>query len=463
MLIPENGVWTIKSQVPTGAKSGILYSVDPDYFNEACEAAATVTWESWARVYGSSGEPLEVIVRRAGPNDYGTVGASEYVGVHDDSGSSPPYQYFTPYLMKEYNCLNTKMTIQNSGDICTSIWIYYREQGTCQVLFAQHIEQIAPGEAIRIKLPNTIPQPFLGSGFITANAPLGIVVDQTTSGQSECSDRGSFLSYEGLPYTGDLNWYVPMAFREISGWETSIQIQNMTRQSLPAFITADFMNSSGGKILFVGDWVSPYCSTTVYVPGIVDLGSDYTGGVEVQAHTQVDYPGNVVNGQLIGVVVDLKFQYHGEPSRLGPQAGSYVAHAQNQIQGVNIFACPLVSKGHQSVTSQIGIRNHSNCNKIRPRINFYDETGGLVSSYVLSWLHPKQIRLLDLETVGGLVSGWMGNAKILIEEGNIEQLCDVDTDGHTDEEPLLWSPVVINQGLPPGDHTGIYGCIALSE
>jgi len=179
MSIPENGVWTLRSQIPADAYSAIIYSVDDSDFQDACEDAdltTTADWNVWKEDYEGTGQPLAVTVNRVGPDDFGTTVSSIYVGVVETMvGRGPPYGYFAPYLMKGYHNLDTEMTIQNSGRYCVSVWIYYQEQESCRLSYAQHIQQLAPGEAVRVRVPR-LPElggdgAWLGSAYITAASP----------------------------------------------------------------------------------------------------------------------------------------------------------------------------------------------------------------------------------------------------------------------------------------------------
>ncbi len=62
--------------------------------------------------------------------------------------------------------------------------------------------------------------------------------------------------------------------------------------------------------------------------------------------------------------------------------------------------------------------------------------------------------LIDLASVGSVSPGFVGAGTVEVTE--VEQLCDVDNDGHMDEEPTMLSVVVVNKGAGSGDITSIY-------
>jgi hypothetical protein len=478
MRVPKSAVWTLQAHIPTQAKSAIAYSVATTVFGEACEDAGDVVgdtdgWQAWEDTYGGTGEPLAVIAHRKGTNDFGTVVSSAYPGFTESMmGEGPPYQYFTPYAMRRYHDLYTVMVIQNSGDQCTAISIYYKEQAPCVFELMQHIEQLAPGESIRVRVPDEINCEWLGSAYVQANEPLSIIVDQTSFSKYcvDSNDRGTLLTYWAQPYKPASNTlaYANLLFRMSSGWQTGIQVQNLTQESLSTFVTVNFMDNSGGELIFLGDWVCPNGATTFFLPAITDLGADYVGAADIQSHKQVDYPGgHETGGQPIFAVVDVKktlvysdtFE-RWEPALPGQaQGGAYNADPLSAHQGWRYIALPSISKSDEAI-STIAIRNNSNCNRIQLRINIHDATGAKQTIFSSLWLGPKQLRLVDLANIGTVASGFIGAG--IVEVISEEQLCDKDGDGHIDPELVMPSAIVFNKGQPSGDITTVYDGIPYS-
>jgi len=489
-LIRGNAIWTLRTQLATDTKSAIIYTVRADAFMQACSDAEltehnTDMWREWLKEWEfgtgmditkdpavpmtwgpAQGEEVAVTATRYGPNDYGTFVSSTYTGISEEmegknAPDTPPYEYYAPYVMKGYNGLDTELTIQNSGTACTSVWIDYMEQGSCAIVYKQHIEQLAPGEAIRLKVPcytGQIPCGWLGSAHISAEQPLGIIVDET-SFDVPCMgvDRGTLLTHRARPKAElragevitDTKVYADLIFREWSGWDASIQVQNLSRTGQHTFVTVDFMDNSGDEILFLADWVCPTGSTTFYLPIVTDLLPGYVGAAEIESHGQIDYPGGETDAQPIFAVVDLKKPDDPRTPELDAQGGSYNAHPYSQKEWVSQIALPFMAKDATDMytpwTSLIAIRNNSNCNKIRPEIHFKDETGTVVCKLQSFWLRPKQVKMFDLDNIGCLYPGYIGAAKVYIDE--FEQLCDVDGDGIVDREPLMPSVIVVERGI----------------
>jgi len=259
--LPLNGVWTV---TPTDtARSAIVLSFAAEPTAQPDETTLP------------TGEPLAVTVKRTGPGDADPDASvtSAYNGLSEDmEGAGPPYKYFAPHIMYGHNGLTSTITIQNSGDQCTPVWIYYKEEGNCELQVAQHIEDLAPGEAVRvgpggdIPFPGTLPPEWqLGSAYISALVPLGIIVDQV--------GNDMLMTHAGVPYedASSLVNYAPLIFREYNGWETNITVQNLTTESVCAEVKVDFLDNSGNIINTVVDWVCWTGSKTFTLPVVDDL------------------------------------------------------------------------------------------------------------------------------------------------------------------------------------------------
>jgi len=259
----------------------------------------------------------------------------------------------------------------------------------------------------------------------------------------------------------DTKVYADLIFREWSNWDASIQVQNLSRTGQSTFVTVDFLDNSGDEILFLADWVCPGGSETFYLPIVTNLGFDYVGAAEIESHDQVNYPGGETGKQPIFAVVDLKRPDDPLTPDSDAQGGSYNAHPYSQKEWVSEIALPFMAKQAEDMytqwTSLIAIRNNSNCNKIRPTIHFKDETGTVVCEIRSFWLRPKHVKMFDLNDIGCLWPGYVGAARVYVEE--YEQLCDIDGNGIVDQEPLMPSVIVVEKGLPfgfGGDITNIY-------
>jgi hypothetical protein len=272
------------------------------------------------------------------------------------------------------------------------------------------------------------------------------------------------LTYRAHPYklTEDTLFFADLIYRELSGWEASIQVQNLTLDSQPTFVTVEFFDSKGDSILFIGDWVCRNEGTTFYLPAIVDLGIEYVGVAVIQSHAQVDFPGESHDGEPIFAVVDLKKTKVYDPTLPGwrhtivgeTQGGAYNAHAESEKERASPIMLPFLARDYQGVTSLIAVRNNSNCNDIGVRLEVRKGSGTVVTYVDNFWLSAGHIKLIDLGSVGSVNPNFSGAG--MVEVATVEQLCDTNGDGRLDQEPIMPAVVVVNKGTGPGDITWVY-------
>jgi len=418
--VAKNGIWTLKSQFPitVEAKSAIVYSVDAGHFADACTAASgavgsTTAWRQWEADYPEAhpGEDLAVAVNRYGPNDYDTFVSSTYAGISEEmEGEGDPYEYYAPYVKKGYNGLDTELTIQNSGQLCTSVWIDYMDQGNCDILYKQHIEQLAPGEAVRVRVPcdvGQIPCGWLGSAHISAEQPLGIIVDETSFDEPCGSvDQGILLTHAGVPadVAGSLVNYAPLIFREYQGWETNITVQNLTLTSSPTWVKVDFLDNSGNIITTVEDWVCQNGSKRFTLLAACDLAGHHVGAVRVESQDR-----DTVSAQNIQSVVSL-VKYSGDTP---VEAMTYNAFPSQWVTDVGVLAMPSVAKAAQGWTSEIAIQNvNPNPGDTDFAIFISDENGLLEDYVVCGKLNEKQVVYINFDKWSDIPSDFVGSLVI---------------------------------------------------
>jgi len=454
-ILDSWGVLAVEAEIPTEAKSAILYSVSSDLYQAACEAAASIdsheAWADWENTYAYSGELLAVAVDRLVHNESSASGM--YNSFSETMlGSGPTFNYYAALQAIEREGGARQLTIQNVGNACTSVWIYYTQKGSCASEAVQHIDLIAPGEAIRVgpdgdmDFPAQITAGWVGSAHVISPEPLAIVVDQWDA------DSTMFVTYAGVSAAyGDTANYALLVYREVSGWNAEIYVQNLTRESQSTFVIVDFWDQDGDEVLSLGDRVCQSGMGTFYLSNIVDLGTNYpfgyVGAAEIESHDQMEVPGGPHPGEPVASVVNLVNSDSGEGL-------SYNAFTSRQIAGVTTFALPLVSKqsqggasdnvkGSNGATSRIVLRNNANCNKFYGEITIKDETGASVATIAVPWIDPKHMKVFDLAYLG-MVPDFVGAATF--EVLGVEQLC-------MDDEPVMPSVVVLNLA-PDGSASG---------
>ena len=446
-------IWEV--ELPEDMESGIVYSVATEEFSSAWDASAdalyeTESWLAWEALWEANwkGEPLTAVVRRSGPNDFGTIVSSAYPNVFKPG---TPYMYFAPYVMKGYSGLDTQLTIQNSGQECTSVLIDYMEQGSCNIIYSQQIQQLAPGEAVRVRVPSTCY--WLGSARISSQEPLGIIIDET-SFDEPCvgMDRGRLMTTRAEPYDdglSDFELYGPMIFREISGWDTTVNVHNLSSLS-EAWVSVKFVDASGGSILSLSDWICANGSTTFYLPISTDLGFDYVGAVIIES---LEREGS--DPQPISAIVGMSKPDDLHTPDMDAQGVSYNAIPQSLVENVRTIALPFLAK-NGTATSAIGIRNNSNCNRLAAILDIYDDAG-LLASVPIS-IDPDEVEYVDMNNMGVPMFTGSGILRVSVDE----ILCGEEVPG---AEVPMPSVVVVNKTYTyyGGDITDAYeGIVAAS-
>jgi hypothetical protein len=369
----------------------------------------------------------------------GVLKASAYTGISENmEGVYDPqfggYMYYAPLNYNEYQGCTSTLIIQNSGTQCTSVEIWYKEQDNCLRAVIDDVLALAPGESIRITPPR-VPQGSQGAAWIRASQPLGIVVDV------DCGDM--LLTHRGVPAdsfgagfsAGSDRNYGPLIYREFNGWDTVIQVQNLS-STVNAKVKAYFLDNGGDIIKTVVDWICPRGSQTFFLPAINDLPGLYVGGVRVESQDWWSPGDPPVDAPRILAVVNLINAQTG-------QAFSYNAFTQ----GAAALSFPLMLKQKTDSlgtiwNTQLAIQNMNlNPGSTTFRIDIYDQNGWVTS--FCQTLNEKQVEYINLEDLGLLVTGFTGSAIVEAE-------CSSQVGG-----PQL-AAVAVEQGVAAGDLTKGY-------
>lgn len=415
-LTPKDNeeTWTIKDPdilfaCPNGAKSAIIYFLQDDTDGdgehdaiEACDAAAGITtytaWKTWKDKWESGtagwirgGQGQAVVHRRmVGPAPDLIGVASDYVGIAPSMdgewiGDGNTRSYYAPISMDAYHGFNTVFHIQNSGQICTSITVYYQNQETCTVDDMEYVGNLAPGETIDVVVPDLGPD-WLGSARISAKTALGIIVEQF--------GRGLLLTHRANGgWIGESTAYADLLYREYNGWVSGIQVQNTT--IFKTWVQVEFFDNSGDSLGTYGDWLCERGATTFYLPSVDWLGGEYMGGAVIKSLGNYPLDGEFIDGQPIFSVVNLQNDYTD-------QGLSYNAHPESEKWNRTVWDLPMVVKGHQGVTSDIVIRNNSNCTKLGADIRFYNENG-FVTMLPGQVIDRDHVEIIELDQLGTLL------------------------------------------------------------
>ena len=101
--------------------------------------------------------------------------------------------------------------------------------------------------------------------------------------------RRSTTPSTARPYftAGSTVAYGPLIYSEYQGWDTGIQVQNLT-PTYAAKVKVYFYDRSGDIITTLVDWVCPRGSQTFYLPAIATLPGNWVGSVRVESQEWFD-------------------------------------------------------------------------------------------------------------------------------------------------------------------------------
>lgn len=427
--------WMLREVWPDDPMSGIIYSVDTEKADEACEAARdalgdSFDWREWEKEWdngtgldltfgdpdGARGESVAVTVTRfqlGGGSEIPRV--SSYDGITEEMEGIPDngtYTYFVPLNFDTYNPSRwqTIIYIQNSGDTCTGVDITFQQQEACTERYWEEIASLAPGETVAIL--STLGGDEVGSAWIRSSEPLGVIVDE------ENADGDALMSYHGLPRDmGSIINHAPVIYKDFEGWNSGVQVQNLSGTHR-AKVKVYFLDNGGGIITSIVDWICPWGSRTYFLPVIAHLPEHYVGAVRVESQAYLSPGAPSVEAPEVFSVVNLV-------NYLTRQALSYNTFPEPEVQDVGAVALPTlvkeVSPFVNGITwsSEILIQNlnPSYLGDVTVRIDFFD-ANGLVES-VCQTIGPNSVDLVDMERVGILPPAWSGSGVVTWQCGGL--------------------------------------------
>jgi len=440
--IPPGSAWTVRGDDLAGATAAIAYPVSPDLAGTKCEEAQDAVgdssaWHTWIEQWEAEarGGVLAVTVHRVGPDDGGATVSSAYTGISEDLEASPPFAYFVPLNKRAYDGSDTELYVQNSGQMCASVWVHYQRQESCQREYDQHIELLTPGETYRTDVPEYLGDGWRGSASISANVPLGIVVDEWGHDMlfthqvpllEEVS--GSVVSYGPLIYLGQ-------------EWSTVVQVQNLTQTAQPTFVTVSFLDENGELVHSLSDWICANGSQSFYVPTFDALPGQFIGAAVIESQSRILPPTeDEIPGSPVYAMVKLFSSNTG-------QGMSYNAIPQDRVEGVEAIALPRLVKNDQGWSSEIAFRNNSVQNRLHVALDIYSGDGSLTT--VPLTIEPNHVSYVRLDDLGSVPDAFVGSGVMWIT--------DVEGDG-----PLSPAVVVVEKASGSGDLTEGYEGIPLT-
>jgi len=433
--VPVGAAWTYKlygahvvdcNGQPFAPTAGVVVSLSQEqwtYAERQTCLAATDYVEGLFLTMQAAGQPAAVSVNRIQMGIGGqTVRSGAYIGISEVmEGQRDPrtgaYMYYATLNLGQNNPLlwTSTLWIQNSGNECTSIELWYYKQGDC--LRAEVVEVLAlcPGESVRVDQPTYLGTNWLGSVWIRTSQPMGIVVDQVDKNQT------MLMSYRALPADlwtpgGTITWgsldnFAPLIYREFNGWNAGIQVQNLS-STVNALVKVTFYDNSGDIIDSVVEWICPRGSQVFYLPVINNLPGQYVGSARVESQNWWGPGDPPVNAPNILSVVSLVNYNTG-------QAVAYNSLSARNAIGVQAVGLPLLAKKYHDLyepagttwTTDIAIQNLNRTpGSTVVRIDFFDQNGYLYS--ICQTLNEKQVDYVKMANMGIFPDGWHGSGVV---------------------------------------------------
>ena len=440
-LLKPGTTWNFRgAKVPAGAKSGIVYSLDPLYADDECFILYSLVGDCWGwrdwDLYEFPlvvGDPLAVEVWRKGPGDdtpevsvtASYSGISEWMhGMWDPVYGG--YAYYVPLVYATHPAppkdFTTWIYLHNSGDECTSVELWFQAQEDCLRATICEVDYLAPGETYQYDANYCVGPGFQGSVWIRTSQPMGITVDQV--------GRDLLMTYNGKPAqlqyeygeepffrTGSLVAYGPLIYREYNGWDALVQVQNLS-SIVNAKVKVYFYDNSGDIITTLVDWICPRGSQTYTLPVINDLPGHYVGTVRVESQEWWTPGDPKVQPPHIQAIAELiKFEGPARAEALEAIAYNLFDEWQaydwqvGEFPGVELIGVPSILKSASGLTTELAIWNPTpKPGKTDFAIYLFDQNGLL--DYVCEVLNEKQSEYINFDSWGYINPGFKGSAII---------------------------------------------------
>jgi subtilisin-like proprotein convertase family protein len=348
------------------------------------------------------------------------------------------FGYYVPLIYAEKAGLNTVMYIQNGGLECSSVEIWFKAQDDCLRARICEIFTLAPGETYQWDASDCVGPDWQGSAWLRSSQELGIAVDifgrdilMTYNAEPAPYDyvvgfdeeTGDPI-FERTPTTGERVAYGPLVYSEFQGWDTGIQVQNLS-QILNAKVKVYFLDRSGDVITTLVDWICPRGSQTFFLPVVAGLPGNWVGSVRIESQDWWAPGTNPVDAPyVVGVATLMKYSDVARTAteeaiayNLLPEHKSYVWQVGygpgGRYSGVALIAIPSLLKDLDGTgtTSELAIMNLV----AKPgftdfAIYIYDQNG--LVDFVCQKLHDRQVEYIDMQAWGYVNNGFKGSAII---------------------------------------------------
>jgi len=358
-----------------------------------------------------------------------------YLGIADEMlGAYDPvyagFAFFTPLVYADEGGFTSWLYIQNGGYECSSIELWFKAQDDCNRPRVCDVLTLAPGETHQFDASQCVGPGFTGSAWVRGSQPLSIVVDligrdvlmSYTGNPSELK-----YTFEGAPAftTGSQVAYGPLTYSEYQGWDTLIQVQNLS-QVVNAKVKVYFLDRSGGVITTLIDWICPGGSQGYYLPVISEMPGNWVGTVRAESQDWF-LPGQPsVGGPNITAVATM--MKYADATRTQPlEAVAYSLFPEQRAydwqvgsgygglwSGVGRIGIPSLMKdvGRSGLTTELAIANLVPVPGFTDFVIYFYDQNGLIGN-LCEKLSERQVEYLDVAaSLNFLPDGFKGSAVI---------------------------------------------------
>jgi hypothetical protein len=291
---------------------------------------------------------------------------------------------YVPLLFKGYNGWDTGLQVQNLGDTAAPVTVTYQPANGAGGPWRES-GVIPPRSALTFYQPANanLPAGFVGSAVVIATngARIAAVVN-------ELHQTGSGSSYEATS-GGSTRLSAPLLFKNSSGWNTGLQVQNVG--SNPTGVVVTYYSSDGR----VGQWneqatIPPSGTATFYQPANTALPDGFVGSAVVTS----------TSGEpLVGIVNEV-------------HADRGVAMTYRALgDGATALALPYVARNAEGWSTGLQVQNLGT-DATTVVVLLQDENGVLVQR-AIAQVQPGASRSFYLPSIDGVPDGWRGSAAVL--------------------------------------------------
>jgi hypothetical protein len=214
--------------------------------------------------------------------------------------------------------------------------------------------------------------------------------------------------------------YAPLIYNQQQGWDTTIQVQNLS-STTAAKVKVYFQDQSGDIVQTLVDWICPRGSQTFFLPVIGGVPGNWVGSARIESQEWWSPGDPIADPPRVQSVVVL--ERWDDPARTQRrEAVAYNAFTERTAydwqlgrgdgtDGSAVLALPLLAKDNRGINSEVAITNLV----AKPGftdfvIYLYDQNGLL--DHVCEKLSEQQVEYIDLSQWGFIAPRWLGSAVI---------------------------------------------------